>query len=450
MKKIRLRQLEETESICPSCHKRIQARIVTDENAVFLEKNCSEHGPFRGSIWTDYDLYQQSYRFLDYTDTDHVLGSQDNPMANVIIENLQFKLQQRTCLALLEVTDRCNLGCPVCVANSSNLHGDLPLLQIEWILKSLRDKRNHNPPIQISGGEPTVRKDLPRIVCLAKKLNFEFVEVNTNGLEIGRRADLAWQLADSGLDGIYLQFDGLNGRAHEVLRGKDLLTIKQKAIENCLDVGMSVTLASTIIKGVNDDQIWPIIEYGIAQGALGVNFQPFTSSGRFPVGFADPVNKVTASDIIRAVEKQSEGRVLANDFVPIPCQDNRCALILYGLIESGELIPLNRKIDPSLILDHYARLNSWEKILRSTEKILHVKSGRCNADEEHSKVHLCCPNEKTIFPEGYFSIGCHDFMDSINFDLVRARKCCMHELTPEGNIVPFCLYNMLRNNDRPI
>jgi uncharacterized radical SAM superfamily Fe-S cluster-containing enzyme len=370
-------------------------------------------------------------------------------MANVIIENLQFKLQQRTCLALLEVTDRCNLGCPVCIANSSNTHGDLPLSQIEWILKSLRGKGNHNPPIQISGGEPTVRRDLPRIVCLAKKLDFKFVEVNTNGLEIGRRADLAWQLADSGLDGIYLQFDGLNGKAHEVLRGKDLLTIKQKAIENCLDVGMSVTLASTIIKGVNDDQIWPIIEYGIAQGALGVNFQPFTSSGRFPTALADPVNKATASDIIKILQNQSNGKISAEDFVPIPCQDNRCALIAYILIENSELVPLNRKIKPTLILDHYGKLSDWQEILKSTQERL------CNplefsdvGGETFCENESCCKTKNKFLPEGYFSIGCHDFMDIYNFDMTRARKCCLHEVTPQGNLIPFCLYNMLRSYEQ--
>ncbi len=445
MKEKRRRQLEETESICPICHKSIPAAVVTDENAVFLEKNCKVHGPFRGSVWTDYNLYQQSYRFLDYADTDDTLGSQNNPLADVTIENLQFKLQQRTCLALLEVTDRCNLGCPVCIANSSNLYGDLPFSQIEWILKSLREKGDHNPPIQISGGEPTVRPDLPRIVCLAKKLNFKFVEINTNGLEIGRRADLAWQLADSGLDGIYLQFDGLNGKVHEVLRGKDLLTIKQKAIENCLDVGMSVTLASTIIKGVNDDQIWPIIEYGIAQGALGVNFQPFTSSGRFPSAIADPVDKVTASDIIKTVENQSGGRILAEDFVPIPCQDNRCALIAYILVEKGELVPLNRKIKPTLILDHYGKLSCWQEILKSTEERLCSPNGFNSLGMEASYGNQsCCGTMDKLFVEGYFSIGCHDFMDIHNFDMTRARQCCLHEITPQGKLVPFCLYNMLR------
>lgn len=441
-----LKQLEQTESLCPVCHKLIPARIVTDQREVFLDKECKEHGHFVGSVWTDYELYSHSYRFQEFFAANESQSAEVHPSELVVYENLEIGLQQRTCLALLEVTDRCNLGCPVCIANSANAQGDLPLSQIESTLESLIEKSGNGIPIQISGGEPTLREDLPQIVSLTKKLRFKFIEVNTNGIEIGRRPDLAWLLADSGLDGIYLQFDGLNGSVHEALRGKDLLRLKQKAIEHCQDVGMSVTLASTIVKGVNEDQIWPIIEYGVSKGALGVNFQPFTQSGRFPDVLSDPLKKVTASDIIRAVETQSGARILAEEFVPIPCQDNRCALIVYCLIERGKLVPLNRKIEPPAILDHYARLSSWEEILTATEKALFARSGDGEIGERYSfENRSCCSTEKRLFPEGYFSIGCHDFMDITNFDLARAQKCCLHEITPDGKVFPFCLYNILRS-----
>lgn len=443
------KQLEQTESLCPVCHKLLPARIVTDKKEVFLEKVCQDHGHFRGSVWTDYDLYLQSYRFRDFVVEKQSKEGATRTSERVAVANLEFELQQRTCLALLEVTDRCNLKCPVCIANSANACGDLPLPEIESTLKSLIAKSGEAIPIQISGGEPTLRIDLPQIVSLAKELKFQFVEVNTNGIEIGRRPDLAWQLADAGLDGIYLQFDGLNGRVHKALRGKDLLRVKQQAIEHCQDVGISVTLAATIVKDVNEDQIWPIIEYGVARGTLGVNFQPFTPSGRFPGAWSEPLKKVTASDIIMAVESQSKAMILADDFVPIPCQDNRCALIVYCLVENKELVPLNRKIEPNLILDHYARLSSWEEILNATEDALCRRSGHGETDKRYvSQDPGCCSAEKRLFPEGYFSIGCHDFMDITNFDLARAKKCCLHEITPGGKIVPFCLYNMLRPSEQ--
>jgi uncharacterized radical SAM superfamily Fe-S cluster-containing enzyme len=449
VREISLRQLEETESLCPVCYKLIPAQVVTDEKKVFLQKKCKTHGQFCGSVWTDYDLYVHSYRFQDFCNISQSPGSDGKSLAKVVLENVQFELQQRTCLALLEVTDRCNLRCPVCIANSFNANGDLAISQIERMLKSVKETGKNGPPVQISGGEPTVREDLSLVVSLAKKLNFKFVEVNTNGIEIGRKPDLSWQLADSGLDGIYLQFDGFNGRANELLRGKDLLKLKLKAIENCMDVGMSVTLAATIVKGVNEDQIWPIIEFAIAQGVLGVNFQPFTPSGRFPNHLAAPLEKVTASDVIKAVENQSGGKISAEDFVPILCQDNRCALIAYILIEKKEVVPLNRKIKPNFILDHYAKLSSWEEILKSTEERLWPQSEISDSGTEQLSQHQsCCSPAKTLRPEGYFSIGCHDFMDITNFDLNRARKCCLHEITPDGNVVPFCLYNMLRSIDQ--
>jgi hypothetical protein len=141
--------------------------------------------------------------------------------------------------------------------------------------------------------------------------------------------------------------------------------------------------------------------------------------------------------------------ILADDFVPIPCQDNRCALIVYCLVENKKLVPLNRKIEPNLILDHYARLSSWEEILNATEDALCRRSGPGETDKRYvSQDPGCCSAEKRLFPEGYFSIGCHDFMDITNFDLARAKKCCLHEITPGGKIVPFCLYNMLRPSEQ--
>jgi hypothetical protein len=98
------------------------------------------------------------------------------------------------------------------------------------------------------------------------------------------------------------------------------------------------------------------------------------------------------------------------------------------------------------MLEHYAKLSSWEEILRAAEENLSVPSGCCDTgrgNSSESKLH--CSPEKRLFPEGYFSIGCHDFMDITNFDLARAKKCCLHEIAPDGKVFPFCLYNILRS-----
>ncbi|MFX1265678.1 MAG: radical SAM protein [Promethearchaeota archaeon] len=352
--------------------------------------------------------------------------------------------EQHSCLAILEVTSACNLQCPVCLAASSSKKEDPAMEQIEVALRKLLKYEGGPTAIQISGGEPTVRRDLCEIVQTVRDLGFEAVEIDTNGIELAKKAEMAQELADAGLTGIYLQFDGFTADVHTSLRGSaiDLLPLKERAIEKAKHAGLAVALAPTVVKGLNENHLWPIVKYAITRGLKGVNFQPFAALGRFPPELLKGVaeERVTISDIVKGLETQSDGQVRTEDFVSVPCPDTRCAVLTYTVVKDGKIEPLNRVVGAEKLLDYYARVADYEEIVAATKAIL------CEAEDGGS----CCPSSQDTLEGQYFSIGCHGLQDIWNIDLRRVKKCCVHELTMDGRLIPFCLYNTSSMKGKPL
>ncbi|MDW8022928.1 MAG: radical SAM protein [Nitrososphaerota archaeon] len=398
-----------------------------------MQKECLKHGVFQGLIWNDYQIYQRSFKFARP-------GRLPENWATSINEGCPYDCglcpehKQHTCLAILEVTDKCNLNCPVCLASSSK-RNDPELNQIEYALKKLLGYEGRETSLQISGGEPTIRKDIVEIVQTAVSLGFKKIEVNTNGIKLGRDQKLARELFDAGLGGIYLQFDGLIPETNMLLRGAypDLLPLKEMAIERAKRAGLEVTLAATIVKGVNDDQLWDIIKYAIKRDLKGVNFQTFTASGNFPPILFNPMERVTIPDIVKEIQAQSGGQLKIEDFIPIPCQDNRCAAITYTIIKNGKITPINRLVVVEKVIDYYSELADFDELLKT------VNDALCNGKENEA---LCCSTLLDELRGQYFSIACHGLQDIWNIDLKRVKKCCVHELTTDGKLIPFCLYNI--------
>lgn len=433
--------LERTTSICPGCFALLPAEIRARGCGVYLVKTCPLHGPFRGLIWSDRELYERSFRYTKPGTLPVEFGASRRrgcPYDCGICPDHQ----QHTCLAIVEITQRCNLQCPICIASSGS-GWNLSIERIRGMLRSLLRYEGHPIPIQFSGGEPTVRKDLVDIVRAAKELGFTFMEIDSNGVELARRRDLAARLVDAGLSGVYLQFDGFSPEATARIRGRDLLDVKLEAIRRCQEGGLPVTLGVTVVKGVNDGELWDIVRFGIEQRLVGANFQPFTPSGRYPHELGSPDERMTTSDVMRGVEQQSAGRILATDFISIPCQDNRCAVLAYLLVKDSEIVPVNRMVDVGYVLDYYANLSNWDDLLqglRDAAWSLWSCSAMVGCSNPAALADLCCG--KFSNADAYFTVGCHGMQDRWNFDIGRVKKCCFQALIPSGRLVPFCLYNL--------
>lgn len=302
---------EQTASLCPHCLRRIPARRITEADAVYMEKTCPEHGDLaRVLLWRN---SPKPYHEWTRCGSSPVSLSEECPSNCGLCPDHK----QKTCTAIIEVTARCNLSCPVCFAASGAEQAPDPdAAEVTRMLEMVLEKAGPCP-IQISGGEPTLRNDLPAIVARAKSAGFDHIQINTNGIRLAQDEAYGRALVDAGATVIYLQFDGVTGSVYERLRGADLLQLKLGALENCRKWKVAVILVPTIVKRVNDDQIGTIIQFAKRwiPTVKGVHFQPVTYLGRFP---AAPRNedRFLLSDVLAAIEDQTLGELKVENMLP--------------------------------------------------------------------------------------------------------------------------------------
>lgn len=431
-----LRYGHDVTSMCPQCLLTIPGRVSSTAAGVVMRKTCPEHGAFESLIATDtasYERMRRSPRFV-------------KPPARVSMPEAKGcpddcglcpAHDQHTCLAIVEITERCNLPCPVCLADATAKGAELSCQQIVDSLQSLIDSEGQPVPLQFAGGEPTLHPELLEIVRGAYTLGFRKMEIDSNGLLLARDTRLAIELRAAGLTGVYLQMDGLGAEEHEYIRGRDLRTEKLQAIANCRDAGLQVVLAVTVVPGINDKELWPLIRFAAEQHLTGINFQPVVLSGRYPRELEQGHRRFTATHFMRAIEAQSDGQLRATDMMPMSCPDPRCGLLAYIVVDKdGQLLPLSRWVGDERLRQHVADMSDWDVLLRQ----LGCDSAGCGCGEGGGDA-----REKLAdLLEGaeFFSVGFHGMMDALCFDQERARRCCVHKLTADGRLMPFCLYNI--------
>lgn len=256
--------LKDTSSICPDCHAVIPAELSEENGMVMMTKSCPDHGHFRDLYWSDFDQWQRVRKYSvtgDGLENPRTKSSRGCPYDCGICENHK----SQTILSIIDVTNHCNLKCPICFANAAaaGYEYEPTLDQIRGIIDNLSANRPVKvKALQLSGGEPTLRNDLPEIVRYAHEAGIHHVEVNTNGIRIAQSMPYLKRLQDAHVSSFYLQFDGVTSDPYKITRGLDLLPTKMKALENLRSIGHeSAILVVTLVRGVNDNQVGRIINF---------------------------------------------------------------------------------------------------------------------------------------------------------------------------------------------
>ena len=465
--------IKNTKSICPECLKVLDASIFEEDNKVYMKKECPEHGSFQELYWSDYDQYVRAEK-LRY-DGDGL----NNPRTQMVNGcpydcGICPEHKSHTALAIIDVTNRCNLKCPVCFANAAAA-GYVYEPSSEDITGMLENLRANDPvpatALQFSGGEPTVRNDLFDLVRKAKELGFRHVEINTNGVRISRDVEYAKQLKEAGVSTVYLQFDGLTSEVYNFIRGIDLLETKMKAIQNLREAGIhSIVLVVTLVKGVNDSQLGSIINFAVENFDVVrcINVQPVSLCGRLPAEERAKM-RITIPDFMRLVEEQTDGKIKVSDFYPVPTvvpvskavsalQDKRhveftahphCGMATYLFVENGKITPITHHANVDKFV---ATMKSvYENVAKGSKKKAKL---RLLGAARHVKFSFLRKYLLRVLTEGsYKSLGdlqrksillsSMHFMDPYNFDLERVQRCVIHYAVPDGRIIPFCTMNSI-------
>lgn len=436
------RLIGETKSVCPVCLRVIPAARVERGGDVFLEKTCPEHGSVSTIIWRGTSPSYEEWG-----------EGQDGPAPSLTQTDARSgcpldcglcpEHTAPTCTALMEVTSRCNMRCPVCFASAAEaVAPDLSLDGIAAMLETILASGGPYP-LQISGGEPTVRDDLPAVIALAKRgFGFPHVQVNTNGLRIADEPGYLEALKDAGCDLIYLQLDGVSDDIYTQIRGSALAQTKRRVLERCAEVKIGVQLVPVLIRGVNDHEIGGIIELAkeFMPAVKGVHFQPVSYFGRYSPAPSNDT-RMTTPDVLHALEAQTGGEVAAGHFLPRRKRDSHCGFSAYYILgEDGRLAATTRFVGAAGAEDAAgagaaASLGSPSEHVRRfiTEKSRYIDEAECECVRS-AKMTAALSRAKT---HG-LSISGMPFMDAWTLDLGRLKNCCVHVVRADGRMVPFC------------
>jgi 7,8-dihydro-6-hydroxymethylpterin dimethyltransferase len=441
-------------SICTTCFRKIDGKIVFEEGRVWMLKHCPAHGSERVLVSDDVEYYRQCREVY--------LKPPEMPLRrNTPIHwgcpydcGLCPDHEQHSCISLIEVTDACNLRCPICYAGSGpDRQHHRPLALIESMLDAVVANEGEADVVQISGGEPTIHPDFFAILDAAKKRPIRHLMVNTNGVRIARDGAFAKRLAGyMPLFEIYLQFDSLRRRPLEILRGADLRDIRMKALERLNELNLSTTLVVTLQRGVNDDEIGEIIDFALTQPCVrGVTLQPVQVAGRVD-GYDDAANRLTLSEVRRRILEQST-LFLPEDLVPVPCHPD--ALCMGYAFKSGDgtAIPLTSMIGRDALMNGSRNTIVMESEPGIRGAFLNLFSTAAGAEAQPARLKelLCClPKALAAGDVTYaniFRLLVVEFIDAQSFDLRSVKKTCVHIVHPDGRLIPFDTYNLFYRDD---
>ena len=542
-----MKTISKTQSICPVCHKPINAYYIEmghgdvypvpesdccceqapeescccePDGRVYFVQQCPEHGEFRtlaSESAADFKAWVQNpvinippkQAITEGAPTETCCGAASEFGSECPLHcGTCTNHLQTTCCVLIDVTQRCNQHCPYCFALSGagdvqgdRFHdeagnyvpqaefGEPTLAEIEakydFLLEQGEEGREFN--IQLSGGEPTVRDDLPEIIRMARNKGFSYVQINSNGRRLAEEEGYAKVLKDAGTSVIFMQFDGTRDDIYMKLRGEALFEKKVQAIRNCEKAGLAVTLVPTVVRGVNDDNIGEMMDFLVENVNVvkGVHFQPASFFGRYPSG-DELEGRITMFGLLRELENQrpefkfedslpiSTGHTLCcfySTYIREPDGSVRCTLtqnqkdegvsccdtqgagecccetqVSNGVVSVGccDMTQADRleviKKDRDYVLD------KWTVEIPDEENTCCCCGSQADPDfsgYESAEDITDLDEFLTYYRQNTFTVTGMAFQDLTNLDAERLKRCRVVQLTDDNRLIPFCAFNTI-------
>lgn len=483
---------KKTRSICPECGKILEADLYEKEGKVWMDKTCPEHGKFSDVYWADVDLFMKAEKFAFdgiglHNPRDQTVMNGDD-IVHVMIDGERIDMLSCSGLANLDLTNRCNMNCPICFANANDAGYvyEPTFEQVHDMMVALRSEKPIKcTAIQFAGGEPTVYPRFVDVIKDAKNLKFAQVQVATNGIKFAKDYEFLKASKLAGLNTIYLQFDGLTDEIYLRSRGRKMMAVKLGVIENCRKLkeegikSPSIVLVPVVGKGMNDDIIGDIIKFAFDNSDVirGVNFQPIAFTGRV-TNEEVASGRFTLPDLVEAVEKQT-GFAKKEDWYPVPVvapissfasiilgetkvtftTHPHCGIATYLFQDDkGNVTPFPRFVDVEKFskglfkIDMKAEKSRFKKYyLLKLLKLLNNCTDESKMPEGLSKqsfvdmISAVMSNKSkdtlAAFSWKMMLVSGMHFQDGFNYDIERVRRCGVHYVTPDCRVIPFCAYN---------
>jgi hypothetical protein len=474
-----------TGSLCPGCLAAggfdgmgLPMVVYEHEGAIRCRKRCPDHGTHADVIWRDAALYHRARRWDERARhpavPDRETGGPDSE--SCCDTGGCCGSSVATGIGNITVTNRCDRSCHYCFfyAESGEPLHEPSKAEVRAMAESLAADGGIGA-IQLTGGEPTVREDIVDLVAIAGEYADQ-VLLNSHGGRFAHEPELAHRISDAGARGLYTSFDGVGPETNY----KSYWEFPH-ALSACRDAGMCAMLVPTVVGGWNDDQLGDIVRFGAANAdtVCGVNFQPVSFVGRLSAEMRAE-QRVTISDVIDRVARQTDGAVPRDAWLPLPVYYTVSEFLrqwtgegLYGVTSSytswmmtlvfrdgDDLVPVTDVVDVAGLLDairdtidDYGWTPTGLDKVRAGKRLIGDLDGLLGPHAREHGLDLSTLVRDAIDGEFAASVGdlyddvlplgVRHFQDPYNYDLARIADCDVHYAMPDGEVVPFSLYNVV-------
>ena len=470
--------IERTKTVCPECKLIVDGTIYKDGDNVMIRKSCPEHGLTVEKYWEDYEMYVKMKNYNYYG------RGFDNPNYANKGENCPFdcgiceRHKSHTGLANVVITNRCHLSCWYCFfyAKEGESIYEPTVDEINKIFHVLRTQKPIPAnALQITGGEPTMRKELVEIVKNAKEAGFDQIQLNTTGINLGMHPEEAIKLRHAGLSSLYMSFDGVSKRANPKNHWETPM-----AFDAARKAGIGIVLVPTVIRTINDHELGSIINFALnnADVVRAVNFQPVSLVGRMPSKLREK-QRISIPGAIKLIEEQTDGVITKDDWFSVPYVGgiNKFIEALSGeykydlsihfacgagsyifMDKDNKIIPLTRFVDAPGMLEHLQNaVNEMEGKSKLERKFIALKTvaglrrfvdkDKQPKSMDFTRLLISVITRHDFKTLGAFQLkslflGMMHFQDEYTYDIKRVEKCDIHYAMPDGRVLPFCTFNV--------
>jgi hypothetical protein len=472
--------IDRTMTVCPECKLIVNGVIYKDGENVMIRKLCPEHGLAVEKYWEDYDMYMKMRRY------NYFGRGFDNP--NFITDthgaNCPFdcgmceRHKSHTGLANVVITNRCHLSCWYCFfyAKEGEAIYEPQVHELKKIFLNLRSQKPIPAnAIQITGGEPTMHPNVIEVVRAAKESGFDQIQMNTTGINIANNPELAVQLRHAGTSTLYMSFDGVSKRANPKNHWEAPLTM-----DACRKAGLSIVMVPTVIRTINEHELGAMINFALnnIDVVRAVNFQPVSLVGRMPTRLREK-QRITIPGAIKLIEEQTNGAIAKEHWFSVPYVGGinkfiealtgeykydlsihfACGAGTYLFLDTdNKVIPITKFLDAAGFVEHLQRsVDEMEGKGKLARKAIAAKAllGMSRfIDKQYQPKSINFTKLLTsIFLKHDFAsvgqlqmktvfLGMMHFQDEYTYDIKRVEKCDIHYAMPDGQVLPFCTFNV--------
>jgi uncharacterized radical SAM superfamily Fe-S cluster-containing enzyme len=257
----------------------IRAQVIERDGRILMVKDCPKHGHFEDVMSIDPAFFRHLEGMFPGRD---IRAHNDEKLHN---HGTSTITHGRGSVLTIDLTNRCNMMCDPCFmdANQVGFVHELTWDDVKTLLdNAISIKPRRQMSVQFSGGEPTLSPHFLDAVRYARQVGYNSVQAATNGIEFARSPVLAKQAAEAGLRYAYLQFDGVGNAPNSHRKVGNLFDVKLQAIENLHSNGVEIVLVTTVVNGINNEQVGRIVQFALdnPEKIAFVSFQPVSFTGR--------------------------------------------------------------------------------------------------------------------------------------------------------------------------